>query len=130
MIQRVQSLFFFFSAICSVTIVYTFPVLQDETTSYFLKEYFPYARLCVLLSAVLSVFAIFQFKTRKRQQLIASFSRLMITIAFFLIFFLHSDEKVFGLGMLLLIIPFITLIAANFFINRDEKLIKSADRIR
>ena len=130
MIQRVQSLFFFFSAICSVTIVYTFPVLQDETTSYFLKEYFPYARLCVLLSAVLSVFAIFQFKTRKRQQLIASFSRLMITIAFFLIVFLHSEEKVFGLGMLLLIIPFITLIAANFFINRDEKLVKSADRIR
>ena len=130
MIQRVQSLLFFFSAICSVTIVYTFPVLQDETTSYFLKEYFPYARLCVLLSAVLSVFAIFQFKTRKRQQLIASFSRLMITIAFFLIVFLHSEEKVFGLGMLLLIIPFITLIAANFFINRDEKLVKSADRIR
>ena len=130
MIQRVQSLFFFFSAVCSMTIVYTFPVLQDETTSYFLKEYFPYARLCVFLSAALSVFAIFQFKTRKRQQLIASFSRLMITIAFFLIVFLHSEEKVFGIGMILLIVPFITLIAANFFIKRDEKLVNSADRIR
>mgnify|MGYP002885714869 FL=1 len=130
MIQRVQSLFFFFSAICSITIVYVFPVLQDETTSYFLKEYFPYARLCVFLSAALSIFAIFQFKMRKRQQLIASFSRLMITIAFFLIVFLHSSEKVFGLGMILLVIPFISLIAANFFISRDEKLVTSADRIR
>ena len=130
MIQRVQSLLFFFSAICSITIVYTFPVLQDETTSYLLKEYFPYARLFVFLSAALSIFAIFQFKTRKRQQLIASFSRLMITIAFFLIIFLHRQEKVLGLGMILLIVPFITLVAANFFINRDEKLVKSADRIR
>ena len=129
MIQRVQSLFFFFSAICSITIVYTFPVLQDETTSYFLKD-FPYARLCVFLSAFLSIFAIFQFKSRKRQALIASFSRLMITVSFFLIVFLHSEEKFFGLGLILLIVPFITLIVANFFINRDEKLVNSADRIR
>ena len=130
MIQRVQSLLFFFSAICSITIIYIFPVLQDETTSYLLKEYFPYARFFVFLSAALSIFAIFQFKTRKRQQLIASFSRLMITIAVFLIVFLHREEKVLGLGMILLIVPFFTLVAANFFINRDEKLVKSADRIR
>lgn len=132
MIQRVQSLFFFFSAICVITIIYIFPVLTDEFTGfeYFLKEYFQYPRLCLLLSAALSVFAIFQYKNRKRQQLMASFSRLMITIAFFLIVFLESKDKVFSLGAFLLIIPFLSLIAANFFINRDEKIINSADRIR
>lgn len=130
MIQRVQSLFFFFSAIFSITIVYAFPVLQDETTSYLLKEHFADARLFVFLSAALSIFAIFQFKNRKRQQLIASIARLMITVAFFLIVFLHREEEVFGIGMILLIVPFITLIAANFFIKKDEKLVKSADRIR
>ena len=130
MIQRVQSLFFFFSAICSVTIVYTFPVLQDETTSYLLKEYFSDARLFVFLSAALSIFAIFQFKNRNRQQIIASIARLMITIAFFLIAFLHREAQVFGLGMILLVVPFVALIAANFFIKKDEKLVKSADRIR
>ena len=130
MIQRVQSLFFFFSAICSVTIVYTFPVLQDETTSYLLKEYFSDARLFVFLSAALSIFAIFQFKNRIRQQIIASIARLMITIAFFLIAFLHREEQVFGLGMILLVVPFVALIVANFFIKKDEKLVKSADRIR
>ena len=82
------------------------------------------------LSAALSIFAIFQFKTRKRQQLIASFSRLMITIAFFLIVFLHSEDKSFWIRYDIIIMPFITLIAANFFINRDEKLVNSADRIR
>jgi len=130
MIQRVQSLFFFFSAICSITIVFTFPVLQDSTTSYLLKEHFADARLFVFLSAALSIFAIFQFKNRKRQQLIASISRLMITVAFFLIVFLHREEEVFGIGMILLLVPYITLIAANFFIKKDEKLVKSADRIR
>jgi membrane-associated HD superfamily phosphohydrolase len=126
----VQSLFFFFSAICSVTIVYTFPVLQDEASRYFLKENFPYVRLCVFVSAFLSIFAIFQYKHRKRQQLIASFSRLMITVAFFLIVFFHSKDKFFGSGMILLIIPFLSLIAANFFISKDEKLVSSSDRIR
>jgi len=130
MIQRVQSLFFFFSAICSITIVYTFPVLQNETTGYLLKEHFADARLFVFLSAALSLFAIFQFKNRKIQQLIASIARLMITISFFLIVFLHKDEEVFGIGMVLLIVPFISLIAANFFIKKDEKLVKSVDRIR
>ena len=130
MIQRVQSLFFFFSAICSIAIVYRFPVLQNETSSFLLKEHFADARLFVFLSAALSLFAIFQFKKRKVQQLIASIARLMITIAFFLIVFLHRNEEVFGIGMILLIVPFISLIAANFFIKKDEKLIKSADRIR
>ena len=122
--------FFFFSAICSITIVYVFPVLQDQEIGYFLKDHFAYARFCVFFSAALSIFAIFQFKSRKRQQLIASFSRLMITVSFFLIVFLHSSEKVFGLGMILLIIPFCTLIAANYFIKKDERLVNSADRIR
>jgi len=84
----------------------------------------------VFLSAALSIFAIFQFKNRKRQQLIASISRLMITVAFFLIVFSHREEEVFGIGMILLLVPYITLIAANFFIKKDEKLVKSADRIR
>ena len=130
MIQRVQSLFFFFSAICSVTIVYAFPVLQDETTSYLLKEHFADARLFVLLSAAFSIFAIFQFRNRKRQQLIASAARLMITIAFFIIAFFYREERTFDIGLFLFFIPYLTLFLAGYFVKKDEKLVKSADRIR
>ena len=130
MLQRVQSLFFFFSAICSVTIVYVFPVLQDESTSYLLKEHFADARLFVFLSVALSVFAIFQFRNRKRQQLIASSARLMITIAFFIIAFFHREERTFDIGLFLLFIPYLTLFLAGYFVKKDEKLVKSADRIR
>ena len=129
MIQRVQSLFFFFSAICSVTIVYAFPVLQDESTGYLL-EHFTYARLFVFLSAALSVFAIFQFKNRNRQKFIATIARLMITVALLLLVFVYREDSFIDSGLLLLIIPFMAIIAANFFIKKDEKLIQSADRIR
>jgi len=133
MLQRVQSLFFFFSAICSVTIIYAFPVLQDESISYLL-EHFTYARLFVFLSAALSVFAIFQFKNRKRQQLIAYVARLMIAIAFLLVVFLHKEEgmeeRAFGIGLFLFFIPYLALFLARYFVKKDEKLVKSADRIR
>jgi len=133
MIQRVQSLFFFFSAICSVTIVYAFPVLQDESIDYLLTD-FTYATLFVFLSAALSVFAIFQFKNRKKQQLIASVARLMITIAFLLVVFLHqeegAEERAFGIGLFLFFIPYLALFLAGYFVKKDEKLVKSADRMR
>jgi len=130
MIQRVQSLFFFFSAICSVAIVYAFPVLQDESTGYLLKEHFADARLFVFVSAALSIFAILQFRNRQRQQLIASAARLMITIAFFIIAFFHREERGFDIGLFLFFIPYLALFLAGYFVKKDEKLIKSADRVR
>ena len=130
MIQRIQTLFFFLSAVLLIIIVFLFPVLKEENTLYFLTDSFSYARLCIFISAALSIFAIFQFKDRKKQLLISSISRLMITIAVLLIVFIYRQDRIFAFGMLLLIIPFILLILANVFIKKDEKLVNSADRIR
>jgi len=130
MIQRIQSLFFFFSAICLITIVYTFPILQETNVSYLLSEHFPLVRLVVFFSSALSIFAIFQFKNRNRQKFISTIARFLITVALILIVFVYREDKAIGIGLLLLIIPFLFLIAANFFIKKDEKLVQSADRIR
>ena len=130
MIQRIQTLFFFLSAILLIIIVFSFPVLKEGNTLYFLTDSFSYARLCIFISSALSIFAIFQFKDRKKLLLISSISRLMITIAVLLIVFLYREDRIFAFGMLLLIIPFLLLILANVFIKKDEKLVKSADRIR
>jgi len=130
MIQRIQSLFLFFSAVCLITIVYTFPVLQDMNVSYLLSEYFPLVRLIILSSSALSIFAIFQFKNRNRQRLISTIARFLITVSLILIVFLYRGDKSIGSGLLLLIIPFVSLILANIFIKKDEKLVQSADRIR
>lgn len=135
MIQRLQTLLLFFSSLCIIIIVYSeyFPIYQYEEKPYFLKmDDFLYARLCLVFSAALSVLAIFQFKNRKRQLLLSGFARFLITVSFALIVFLYhsAGEKIYSSGTLLLIIPFISLFAANFFIKKDEKLVKSADRIR
>ena len=130
MIQRIQSLFFFFSAICLIAIVYNFPILQDTNVSYLLSEHFLPVRLIIFFSTALSIFAIFQFKNRNRQKFIATIARFLITVALILIVFVYREDKTIGIGLLLLIIPFLSLIAANFFIKKDEKLVQSADRIR
>ena len=130
MIQRIQSLFFFFSAICLITIVYTFPVLQDANVSYLLSEHFPPVRLVIFFSSALSIFAIFQFKNRNRQKFISTIARFLITIALILIIFVYREDRSIGLGLFLLIIPFTSLIIANIFIKKDQKLVQSADRIR
>jgi hypothetical protein len=135
MIQRIQTLLLFFSSLVIIIIVYSdnFPIYQKEVDLYFLTDHeFLYARLCLVFSAALSVLAIFQFKNRKRQLLLSGFARFLITISFALIVFLYGNvgERDFSLGTLLLIIPFIFLVVANFFIKKDEKLVKSADRIR
>ena len=130
MIQRIQSLFLFFSAVCLITIVYTFPVLQDMNVSYFLYEHFPIVRIIIFSSSALSLFAIFQFKNRNRQRLISTIARFLITVSLILIVFFYRGDKSIGSGLVLLMIPFISLILANIFIKKDEKLVQSADRIR
>ena len=130
MIQRFQSLLLFFASISSLVLIFYFPVLVDMNGAYFLKDNFSFVRWLLLLSATLSFFAIFQFKNRKRQMLISLLSRLMITISLFLIIVIHKDDKEFDSGLFLLVIPFLLLWLASYYIKKDEKLIRSADRIR
>ena len=130
MIQRVQSLFFFFAAISSLVLVYYAPVLQVGDQLMTLENY-KYARFALLFSASLSVFTIFQFKNRPRQILLASFSRLLITVCLVLIFLkIEGDEIRLAYGLFLLLIPYLTLFLAGYFVKKDEKLVKSSDRIR
>lgn len=129
MIQRIQSLFLLFSAIFSLIIVFYFPVLKSTEITIYLTENLSYARLSVFLSVGLSIFSIFQFKNRGRQLIINQVSKLFISIAFIIIIF-QRGELNFAIGLFLFIIPYLLIILANYFIKKDEKLVKSADRIR
>ena len=132
MIQRIQSLFFAFSTISLIVIIYYYPIIKNLNTGegYLLSQNFIIVRSFILMSATLSFIGIFMFNNRKRQRLISVFARLMITIAILLILFVYKKDDIIDLGSLLLIIPFSSLILANYFIRKDEKLIKSVDRIR
>ena len=129
MIQRIQSLILLFSALCSLIIVFYFPVLQNGDIYVFLKETLSYARLCIFLSVGLNIFSIFQFRNRNRQIIINQISKLFLSIAFIIIIF-QRGELNFTIGLFLFIIPYLLIILANYLIRKDEKLVKSADRIR
>ena len=129
MIQRIQSLILLFSTLCSLIIVFYFPVLQNGDIYVFLKETLSYARLCVFLSIGLNIFSIFQFTNRNRQIIINQISKLFLSFAFIIIIF-QRGELNFTIGLFLFIIPYLLIILANYLIRKDEKLVKSADRIR
>ena len=129
MIQRIQSLILLLSALCSLIIIFYFPVLQNDDSYVFLTEELSYARLCVFLSVGLNIFSIFQFRNRNRQIIINQISKLFLSISFIIIIF-QRGELNFTIGLFLFIIPYLLIILANYLIRKDEKLVKSADRIR
>jgi membrane protease YdiL (CAAX protease family) len=130
MIQRIQSVFFLLSALTSILIIFYFPVLSNEGVNLFLFDHFIYLRLLLLLSSLLAIFAIFQYKNRSRQRLISSLSRLMITFFYIITLVFYKQDFDFEIGLFLCIIPFILLFIASYFVKKDEKLIKDSDRIR
>jgi len=133
MIQRIQSLILLLSALCSLVIIFYFPVLHvriyNSDNYIFLTDTFSYPRLCIFLSVGLNIFSIFQFKNRNRQIIINQISKLFISIAFIIIIF-QRGELNFAIGLFLFVIPYSLIILANYLIRKDEKLVRSADRIR
>ena len=130
MIQRIQSIFFLFSAMTSLFIIFFVPVLSQEYQQMYLYKDFIYLRLFLFISAFLSFYAIFQFNNRSKQRILSSLSRLMITFFYLVILFFFREEYKFEIGVFLCIIPFILLFGASHFVKKDERLIKDADRIR
>ena len=130
MIQRIQSIFFLLSALASLIIIFIVPVLSNEDGLYYLYNDFPYLRLLLFVSAFISIYAIFQYKNRSKQRLLSSLSRLMITFFYLVVLLVYREKFNFESGLFLCIIPFLLLFLASFFIKKDEKLIKDADRIR
>ena len=129
MIQRFQTLFMSFSIISLVVIIVNFPILINNTDKYYIEN-FPLIKYIMLASIFLTTYSIFQYKKLKRQRLLVSFSRLIITIGIILIVVLYKKDYDLELGFYLLLIPFIFLLISDFLIKKDQKLIKSADRIR
>ena len=129
MIQRIQSLLLLLSACSLIIIVFCFPVLKSGELEIYLNENILIAQLSILLSVCVSVFSIFQFKNRKRQLILNQLSKLFISIAFIIIIF-QREESSFANGLFLFIVPYIFLVLANIFIKKDDKLVRSSDRIR
>ena len=130
MIQRVQSLFLFCSSTLSLVILFYAPVYINSEGDIVLIKNLQIPALFLLLSILLTIYSIFKFKNRLKQLKIVSFARLSITVSFFLLIFNRDDLFEIYYGGALLIIPYVILLLSAYFIKKDEKLVRSADRIR
>lgn len=144
MIQRIQTIYLLCAAIFSGGLIFVFNLWTENSgkvisapdlineSSLLLKTIF----LAYLISALLSVIAIFLFKNRQLQFVLG---RLNMLVNFYLLGVLiyvsltvsgetAVSEK--GIGMFIPVIVVVLLVMANKAIKKDEDLVKSADRLR
>lgn len=144
MLQRIQTLYLLLSAILSGGIIFILSFWKDNNgKAFFLLDLFNEADwklssllIVFILSAILSLIALFKYKNRKQQIII---NRLNIVVNFYLlgviIYYLLSipgesqiSEK--GIGLFIPELVIVLLVLANKAIQKDEKLVKSVDRLR
>lgn len=128
MIQRSQSVFMLFAALSVGMIMYKVPVLGAAEEVKMLSD-FLWAQIAAFVSMFLAIYSIFQFKNRSKQLMLNQLSKFALSISFFVVF-IQKGELMPAKGLFLFVLPYVLLIIANWFIKRDEKLVKSADRIR
>jgi len=143
MIQRVQSLYLILAAIVSGLLAFIFPFYIYNGEMVGIEQAFRADSLLLkaiaslfMLSAMLALVSLFLFKNRKTQIVI---NRLNIILNFLLLGLIvyqlqtlsgetSVSEK--GIGSFLPLIVVVLLSLATKAILKDERLVKSADRLR
>lgn len=129
MLQRIQSVFLFISSVITPIMIFFVPIFELESKEMFASD-FLWAKVFLFISTLLSLISITLYKNRKNQILLCSFSRTQITIALILLLFMYKKQMNVKIELLLFAIPYLLLILSSYFIKRDDKLVKSSDRIR
>tara|TARA_Y100001933_G_C18702179_1_gene439519 strand:- start:265 stop:597 length:333 start_codon:yes stop_codon:yes gene_type:complete len=109
--------------------IFFVPIFEFESKEMFASD-FLWAKVFLFISTLLSLISITLYKNRKKQILLCSFSRTQITIALILLLFIYKKQMNVKIELLLFAIPYLLLILSSYFIKRDDKLVKSSDRIR
>ena len=129
MLQRIQSVFLFISSVITPIMIFFVPIFELESKEMFASD-FLWAKVFLFISTLLSLISITLYKNRKKQILLCSFSRTQITIALILLLFMYKKQMNIKIELLLFAIPYLLLILSSYFIKKDDKLVKSSDRIR
>jgi DMSO reductase anchor subunit len=148
MIQRIQTIFLLI-AIFAIGIELTSPLLKssvsDQAGIYqdgilYIREYMP-ALIILALALLVILICIFLFKHRKTQKLFVLLSLFIVlagNLVSGLVFFTPTSTAINlshavitpGLGVFMPLIGLISLILAYRGISKDDKIVKSMDRLR
>lgn len=129
MLQRIQTVWMFLGVLGSV---FLFITAQDFN----LFEQFNVISMVTISLVILGTLSIFSYKNRKRQLLLNSISMYInaLLIGVLLYWLLNLPGGInFPEKGIEPIFPFLSIVCyliANSFIRRDERLVKSVDRLR
>lgn len=129
MIQRIQSIWMLLAIIAPV-----FLYIAGQDVDVF--GTLPLIVILCLLLIIMGAYSLFSYNNRKRQILLNNFSiminALLIGVLIYWLLNLSGGivfpEK--GIELLFPVIAIVSLLIANVYIKKDEKLVKSVDRLR
>lgn len=143
MIQRIQSVLMLISGgVLGMEFIFPFATSSSQKSGFLSDMIYNISDSPVLLGTsiagiVLCIIAIFLFKNRKLQKTISWVAMvicIMIPVLAYVLFSQNqseiSEDISLGAGTFLPIVSAILLAIANRFINKDENLVKSMDRLR
>ncbi|MEP7320793.1 MAG: DUF4293 domain-containing protein [Saprospiraceae bacterium] len=148
MIQRIQTIFLLIT-IAAISIELTTPILKSSVSdqagiyqdgSVYIRECMP-GLIVLALSILIGVIGIFLFKNRKTQKLLVILTLLLLlggNLVSGLVFSPPTNAIIDtahaaispGLGLFMPLIGLISLLLAYRGINKDDKIVKSMDRLR
>lgn len=129
MLQRIQTVW---TALAVLASVFLFMSAQDVQVF----ANFPVITIGCFVLGILGILSIYSFKNRKRQLMLNNLSifinALLIGVLVYWLLKLsggiHFPEK--GIEPIFPLLAIICLAIANIYIRRDERLVKSVDRLR
>jgi len=144
MIQRIQTLYLFLSAVISLGLIFLFSLWKNvgEAEYYALsllnESNFAFIIIPVffLISGLLSLISLFFYNHRLKQFIINRINILinliLLGVLIYHLLTLSGEAQVSekGIGVFLPIIVIVLLVMANKAIKKDEDLVKSVDRLR
>ena len=144
MIQRIQSVYLLLATLLSGGLVFLLNLWVDASgNNFFVADAFSSKNSILIVmsslffvSAIITLFTIFQYKNRKLQFVLGRLAILTNFILVGLLVYFSQNlsgetmvsEK--GIGLLIPIITIVLVALANKAIKRDEDLVKSVDRLR
>ena len=129
MLQRIQTIWTLLAVLAAV---FLFITGQDVVVS----DSIPLLNIGCIVLVIIGALSIFSFKNRKRQILLNMISIIInVLLIGVLVYWLlnlsggiHFPEK--GIEPIFPLIAVICLLIANMYIRKDERLVKSVDRLR
>lgn len=129
MLQRIQTIMIFFAVVAAV---FLFITAQDVI----IVENFPIINITCVILVLVGLLSVFSYKNRKRQILLNNISiiinALLIVVLMYWLLNLSGGisfpEK--GIEPIFPLLAIVFLLMGNLYIRKDERLVKSVDRLR